>query len=626
MKNPASFDIAFDGLPSHAPNASCRAGMATRNAAPLFDDLPSLLRWRAAQHGERLAYLFLKNGEIEEGRYTYADLDQKAKAVAAGLQTAGARPGDAVVLLLPQGLDYIAAFFGCLYAGVIAVPSYPPVRKIHIERLGGIVEDCEAHFLITTHDILAAFQAQIDAIPALHALTKLDIGSVHSANVAAWCPPPIQPDALAFLQYTSGSTGTPKGVMVSHANIMANQAMLAEGYDSDPNSSNGSWLPFFHDMGLVEGLLQPLYLGAPGYLMTPLAFIQKPVRWLQMISRYRVRVSGAPNFAYDLCLRQVTDEQMALLDLSCWEVAYNGAEPIRADTLRRFVARFKACGLRPTAPYPCYGMAETTLIATGGHAYQAPRIRTVDGVALEQGIAHDVPEDTPGARSLVGVGRVLVAGDIRIVDPDTLIPCPPNRVGEIWLTGPHIAQGYWRNPDATQRDFQARLSDSDAGPFLRTGDLGLMDNDGELYITSRLKDLIIIRGRNFIPADIEQVVEKAHPALCENGVAAFSVTVEGQETLNLVAEITKDGENDLAVDELAQAIRTQVLAAFDLKVERIAFIRRAKLPRTTSGKIQRRTCQRQFLAGDLTLLGLWPASAHLPNPHRALATADACHA
>lgn len=611
MKNLAHLHAEADGAFGLSPDATAwplpAEARLSRTDAPPFADLPSLLRWRAREHGERLAFLFLKNGEIEDGRLSYAELDLKAKAVAAHLQALGAQPGETAVLLLPQGLGYIAAFLGCLYAGVIAVPTYPPVRKTHIERLAGIVEDCGARFLLTSHAILDAFAAQIDALPALRALVKLDMDAALNDDAAqAWREAHAAPGDLAFLQYTSGSTGTPKGVMVSHANIMANQAMLAEGFNSSPGDIHGSWLPFFHDMGLIQGLLNALYLGGSAYLMTPLAFIQKPVRWLRMISRYRVRLSGAPNFAYDLCLRQVGDADLALLDLSSWEVAYNGAEMVRSETLRRFVQRFSACGLRPTAPYPCYGMAESTLIATGGRAWERPRVRTLDGPALEQGIAHDVPGSMPGARTLVSAGRSLLDQTLRIVDPATFELCPPDSIGEVWLAGPHVADGYWRNPQATLEGFHAYIGGSREGPFLRTGDMGFLGQDGELYLTSRLKDLIIIRGRNFIPADIEQAVEKAHPALCENGAAAFSVTARGEEALALVVEITKEAEADLDVEAVAQAVRAVVLATFELRLEHLALIRRAKLPRTTSGKIQRRACQRKFLEGDLAFVGVWP--------------------
>ncbi len=620
MKNLANFHAEANGAFGLSPGTTARplpveANLPRTNAPP-FADLPSLLRWRASQHGERLAFMFLKNGEIEDGQFSYAQLDQKAKAVAAHLQALGARRGDAAILLLPQSLDYIAAFLGCLYAGVIAVPTYPPVRKTHIERLGGIALDCGAHFLLTSHAILDAFKDQIDTLPALRALAKLDMDVLNEDAAKEWRETRAAPGDLAFLQYTSGSTGMPKGVMVSHANIMANQAMLAEGFGSSSGDIHGSWLPFFHDMGLILGLLNTLYLGGSAYLMTPLAFIQKPVRWLRMISRYRVRLSGAPNFAYDLCLRQVSDADLALLDLSCWEVAYNGAEMVRSETLRRFVQRFSACGLRPAAPYPCYGMAESTLIATGGRPWEPPRVRTLDGPALEQGLARDVPAGTPGARTLVGAGRSLLDQALRIVDPETFERCPPDRIGEVWLAGPHVAGGYWRNPQATLQGFHAYIRGSGEGPFLRTGDLGLVDPDGELYLTSRLKDLIIIRGRNFIPADIEQAVEQAHPALCENGVAAFSVTARGEEALAIVAEITKEGEADLDVEAVAQAVRATVLATFELRLEHVALIRRAKLPRTTSGKIQRSACQRKFLEGDLPLVGLWPPDdAAMPISH-----------
>lgn len=578
--------------------------LRTRGDAPVFDNMVSLLRWRGERHPDRLAYAFLRNGEEEEGHLTFAELDLRACAIAAALQERGAVPGDRVLLMLAQSLDYIAAFFGCLYAGVVAVPVYPPVRKSHVERIRAIVADCRVHFILTQTAIETAFGAQIREVLSG---SFIAVDRVPDARATDWQPQTPDGEALAFLQYTSGSTGSPKGVMVSHTSIMANEAMIAEAFDSGPESSWVSWLPFFHDMGLLGGILQPMYLGAAAYLMTPMAFIQKPVRWLQAVSRYGASVSGAPNFAYDMCLQQITAEEKAVLDLRSWKVAFNGAEPVRAETVQRFAAEFAACGLCASAMQPCYGMAETTLIATGGGANHAPRLRSVDARLLEEGLAVTVPHASPTATMLTGCGKALLDETVLVVDPGTREILPPNRVGEIWVSGPHIAHGYWNNDAATTRDFEAYLANG-SGPYLRTGDLGLLDEGGELFLTARLKDVIIIRGRNYIPSDIEQAVEKSHAAVNPNGVAVVGLGGEA-ETLGVVVEVRKESDPDLDYSVVSRAIRAAVSTQFDLKIEHISFIRRSRLPRTTSGKIQRHACRSQLLAGEFAVISTWSAGA-----------------
>lgn len=617
-------DLLSPSLPSLAvtrqafppPAASPATDLRTRGEAPVFDNMVSLLRWRAERRPDRLAYSFLRNGEEEEGRLTFAELDLRARAIAAMLQERGAVPGDRVLLLLAQSLDYIAAFFGCLYAGVVAVPVYPPVRKSHVERIRAVAADCGAHCILTQTAIETAFGAQMRGFLSC---SFLAVDQAPAAMATQWQPRTPDGDALAFLQYTSGSTGHPKGVMVSHDRIMANEAMIADAFDSGPESAWVSWLPFFHDMGLLGGILQPMYLGASAYLMTPMAFIQKPVRWLQALSRYRASVSGAPNFAYDMCLQHITAEEKAALDLRPWKVAFNGAEPVRAETVTRFTAEFAVCGLRPTAMHPCYGMAETTLITTGGDANRTPRLRNVDARLLEEGVAVTVPHGSATATMLTGCGKALLDEELRIVDPDTREILPPNRVGEVWVSGAHVAHGYWNNDAATARDFSAFLANG-SGPYLRTGDLGLMDEEGELFLTARLKDVIIIRGRNYIPSDIEQAIENCHAAINPNGVAVVGLGGE-TEMLAAVVEVRKESGPDLDYTVVSRAIRAAVSAQFDLKIEHISFIRRSRLPRTTSGKIQRQACRRQLIAGEFAVLAAWPAGEEAAA--EALSTAPA---
>jgi acyl-CoA synthetase (AMP-forming)/AMP-acid ligase II len=604
-RDPLSSTLPSRAMPVQAyPRTATGVRLRTRGEAPLFDDMVSLLRWRADRHPERPAYAFLDNGEEEDDRLTFADLDLRARTIAATLQEWGAIPGDRVLLLLSQSLDYIAAFFGCLYAGVVAVPVYPPVRKSHVERIRAVAADCGARFVLTQTVIEAAFGPQMREFFSGPFIT-VDQATISPAG--SWQPRTPAPDALAFLQYTSGSTGQPKGVMVSHDRIMANEAMIADAFDSGPESTWVSWLPFFHDMGLLGGILQPMYLGSVAYLMTPMAFIQKPVRWLQAISRCRAAVSGAPNFAYDMCLKQATEEEKAALDLQPWKVAFNGAEPVRAETVQRFTAEFAACGLRSTAMHPCYGMAETTLIATGGGANQRPRLRSVDARLLEEGIAVTVPDDEVAATTLTGCGKALLEADLIIVSPDAHEILPANRVGEVWVAGPHVAYGYWRNEAATARDFCAFLANG-AGPYLRTGDLGLLDEQGEVFITARLKDVIILRGRNYIPSDIEQAIEKSHPAINPNGVAVVGFGGE-EEMLAAVVEMRKESEAEPDYTSISRAVRAAVSTQFDVKLGHISYLRRSRLPRTTSGKLQRQACRRQLLAGEFTVLATWSADA-----------------
>ncbi len=575
--------------------------------------LVELLIYRGIHQADQTAYRFLVDGETETVSLTYSTLDQQSKAIAAQLQSY-CSPGDRALLLYQPGLAYLSAFFGCLYAGVIAVPAYPPRPNRSLSRLQGMLENAQPRIALTTQPILTQLQRRFLTEPQFKSLHWLTTDVLDIAFASQWQAPHLTPDTLAFLQYTSGSTATPKGVMVSHGNLIHNLAAIYRYFEFDAQSSVMSWLPMYHDMGLIGGVLQPLYAGIPVTLMSPLLFLQRPLRWLEAISRYRIPVSGGPNFAYDLCLRRIQPEQCHHLDLSCWELAFNGAEPIYHQVLERFVAAFKPCGFQPEAFYPCYGMAEATLLVTGGLKAAKPTFKTVQASALEKGYAVPATDDKK-ARTLVGCGQTLPDQTVRIVHPETLTPCPDGTVGEIWVSGPSVAQGYWQNPEATQAGFQAHLAETGENSFLKTGDLGFLDN-GELFVTGRLKDLIIINGSNHYPQDIEWTVEQSHPLIRSNSSAGFSVEVNGEERLVVVAEVeryrrqrrrqSQDDPNSSPIPfdpkRLMQSIRRAVSQNHDLQVYQTLLLKPGALPKTSSGKIQRHACRAGFLAGTLDVI------------------------
>ncbi|MEA2691749.1 MAG: hypothetical protein QOJ16_1136, partial [Acidobacteriota bacterium] len=513
--------------------------------------LVDLLRSRAADAADRTEYLFLANGEVESERLSAAALDARARAIAARLaETAAA--GDRALLLFPPGLDFIAAFFGCLYAGVIAVPAYPPRPGRGGERLAAIAGSCRPAAVLTTAELLGRLRAGATDAAGLAAARWLAVDAVATEAGELWRDPGVGPETAAFLQYTSGSTAEPKGVVVTHGNLLHNERMIQEGFGQSAASVIVGWLPLHHDMGLIGNVLQPLYCGARCILMSPLAFLQRPEVWLRAISRYRATTSGGPNFAYELCLRKVGEAARAELDLASWSVAYNGAEPVRAETLERFAAAFAPAGFRRAAFYPCYGLAEATLYVTGGEVGTAPPIRAFDG------------------RPLVGCGTARLGQSVRIVDPESRRPAAPGEIGEIWVAGPSVAQGYWGLPEASAAVFGAHIAGEDpALPFLRTGDLGFLDA-GELFVTGRLKELIILRGRNHYPQDIEITALASHGALRPGGAAAFAVEAAGEgggEELVVAVEIERRREPEAAA--AAAAVRRAVAEEHEVAVREV---------------------------------------------------------
>ncbi|HET9619983.1 MAG TPA: amino acid adenylation domain-containing protein [Kofleriaceae bacterium] len=546
------------------------------------------MREHAALAPSTIAFTFLLDGERQERQLSYAELDRLARAVAAKLQAAGAT-GERAVLLYPPGPEYLIAFFGCLYAGVVAVPAYPPdPSRIDrtLPRLQAIVADADARFLLTTGQLRALSAMFLAGADDLRQRTWLTTDDVAPALADDWRAPDVTPETLAFLQYTSGSTGTPKGVMLRHQNLVANLALIRDAFAIRPGNTGVIWLPPYHDMGLIGGVLTPVIVrGLHVVLISPLMFLQRPMRWLQAVSRYRGEISGGPNFAYDLCVRKSTPAERAELDLSSWRLAFTGAEPIRPATLDRFVEAFGPSGFARTAFHPCYGLAEATLIVTGGQPVAGPIVSTI--------------EDSQGApRPLVGCGRELADHAVRVVDPETRQVRAPGELGELWAAGPSVASGYWQRPDESAETFGAYTADSQ-GPFLRTGDLGLFV-DGELYVSGRRKDLVIVRGRNLFPQDIEQTAERAHAAVRAGCGAVFGVEAGGEERLAVAYEVDARKAGDLG--EVIDAIARAVAEEHGVQPHTVALLAPGAVPKTSSGKIQRRACRAELLAGRLSVV------------------------
>ena len=570
---------------------------ASRNPSTLIE----LLRSRALNQPDNPAYTFLQDGEAEEYNLTYAQLDRQARSIGAVLQSMQAA-SKRVLLLYPPGLDYIAAFFGCLYAGAIAVPAYPPRLNQSLARLQSIVQDARASIALTTSAMLSRAESLFDHAQYLRTLRWVDTESIAEGLDHQWQEPDVSSNTLAFLQYTSGSTSAPKGVMVTHGNLLHNEQMIQAAFQQTSELIIVGWLPLYHDMGLIGNVLQPLYVGAPCVLMSPVAFLQRPFRWLQAISRYKATTSGGPNFAYDLCARKVSPEELATLDLSSWRVAFNGSEPIREETLDRFTATFGPCGFRREAFFPCYGLAEATLLVSGRASSAPPVVTRVSARGIEKNHAVEITFIDDDARSLVSSGGSLLDQQVLIVNPESFEPCFPGEVGEIWVSGPSVAKGYWNNPDETERAFNARLRDTGEGPFLRTGDLGFIKDD-DIFVTGRLKDLIIIRGRNHYPQDIELTVERSHLSLRPGCGAAFSLDLDGEERLVLVQEIETRKRPE--TDAVIEAIRQAVVENHEVEPHAVVLIRPSSIPKTSSGKIQRHECRARFITAGLSVVAEW---------------------
>ena len=598
-----------------------------------FPNFVECLRFRAEHDAMAVAFRFLSSFDDEERpiteEVTYVELDRQARAIAASLQAQGIGQGQRVVLLFAPGISYVAAFLGCLYAGVIAVPAYPPdVARLKraLPRLLAIVDDAQASAVLTTSQIAKLMGMMPQVNDALGGLSWLAIDELPASIEQIWQQPALATDDIAFLQYTSGSTGTPKGVMLTHDNLRHNSQLIAGAFELHRQSVGVIWLPPYHDMGLIGGILQPLFTGFPSVLMSPLAFLKRPLRWLRAISQWGGTCSGGPNFAFDLCVRKVTEKERESLDLSSWDLAFCGAEPIRPETMERFYQTFAPCGFRRQALYPCYGLAEATLIVSGGAKPVEPVVRDFRKTSLETGrveptvktSAQSDDETNGEARALVSCGNHLPNHDVIIVasdsDSDSGRRCAPGEVGELWVSGPSVAAGYWGRDDESAAVFSARIADVPGRTFLRTGDLAFID-DGELFIAGRSKDLVIIRGRNLYPQDIESTVERCHSAVRPGCSAVFSVAqgggdgdFDGDEELVVAVEVTSpagaatDADRTAHFDDIAAHIRRAVADEHEAQVASIVLLRRGAIPKTSSGKIQRHACRSSFLEGTLAPL------------------------
>lgn len=571
---------------------------------PPRDHFVSVLRHWEQDRSSSEAFSFTDGDEIERA-LTYAELWAEVQGLAGYLQgRCGIRPGDRVLLLYPPGLDFVISLFAVFAAGAIAVPAFPPRRNRKASRIRSIVLDADARWALSTQSVIEQLSGP-DLHEDLVGVQLLSTDSPDHRDKAYWRCPRLRPEALAVLQYTSGSTGSPKGVMLTHQNLVANSELILQAFEPESQIVGASWLPTYHDMGLIGGVVMPMYMGRPNVLMSPMSFLQRPARWLQVISRHKVTISGGPNFAYQLCVDKIDDTEVEGLDLSSWEVAFNGAEPIRASTLEQFTKRFAKIGFRASSHLPCYGMAETTLIVTGGPKETRPVLKRFDGSELDKknvvpvSEASDVACDS--ARDLVGCGRILPGERIEIVDPDTCQILPFNSIGEIWVQSPSVGQGYWQRREETNKTFSAMTQDNQ-GPFLRTGDLGFRHDD-QLYVSGRLKDMIIVRGVNRYPQDIEATVEKASDLVQAGSVAAFAMTDSDREQLVIVAETIR--VRDMDWDDHLQAIRRAVTEEHDLPPDAVYLVRNSSVPKTSSGKIQRHACLHAVRDDELKIIAQW---------------------
>ena len=562
-----------------------------------YASLGDVLDKNAVEYGADAAFTFLSENGQPDQSLTFAELSTRASEVASALIDRGSRPGDRAVLLFPPGLDFVIGFLGCVVAGVIAVPMLPPRRINNRDSSHNILTDCKPRFALTNRALESRGRIKDHFVAGSLEWLVVD----DSVGLARSIPPEFRPrqQDLALLQYTSGSTSSPKGVMVSHANLLSNLAMIRTALSNTRQSTYVTWMPLHHDMGLIYNILQAFYLGASCILMAPVSFIQRPLKWLAAISKYKAEVAGGPNFGFDLCVSRFRPEAMAEIDLSGWRVALNGAEPVRAETLNRFSQTFSPYGFRPSSFYPCYGMAEATLLISGGQRGQGAVVRDVSKSAMQE-LKIESPRDPEDSVATVACGKALEGEEIAIVDPQSRARCSSDRVGEIWVRGPHVATGYWLNEAATRDTFQAEIVGEPDLKWLRTGDLGYLDGSGELFITGRIKDLIIVRGANFYPQDIEFTVQTADARLRAGFCAVFThLDKNGQERVIVAQEIERSHRRSVDSAAVTELIREVVAEEHQLSVSEVILVAPGGIPKTTSGKIQRQFTKHLWLNGQL---------------------------
>jgi acyl-CoA synthetase (AMP-forming)/AMP-acid ligase II len=552
----------------------------------------------ATERPDATAYVFIRE-DGDEKRLTFGELARRARAIAAELQTV-ARVGDRAILLCQPSLDFIEAILACFFARLVAVPVSPLRNSKELPRLMGIIQDSGARLVLTNSETKGLADRTLGTAALTQGPTWLCTDAVSSSRADHFEGQLPDPSSLAFLQYTSGSTGNPKGVMVTHANLLHNETVIKTACGHDDSTVFAGWLPFYHDMGLIGNVFQPLYLGVASVLMAPMTFLLSPAVWLRAISKYKATTSGGPNFAYELCVHRVTPEEIEGIDLSSWRIAFNGAEPVKAHVIEAFCRKFAAYGFRAEAFYPCYGLAEATLFVTGGKPTDTVVTLPVDAEELRQ---NRIVEQAGSSTVLVGCGRTNMGQSVAIVDPETLCVLPEGQVGEIWQSGGSVTAGYWAKPELTEQTFGARTADGQ-GPFMRTGDLGFFKG-GELFVSGRLKDLIIIRGRNYYPDDIESAAYRGRPSLRPGCAAAFTLQEESADAkLVVVAEVQKAFLTNLDTNNhraLLAEVRAQIADLFGLRLAQLVLIRPGSIPKTSSGKLRRRHCRELLMSNRLEL-------------------------
>ncbi|MBN3527359.1 AMP-binding protein [Paenibacillus apiarius] len=572
----------------------------------MYRNLLEVLDQMAHQYPERKAFIYLKDGEVESDSCTYRELRLQSQKLAAYFQFLNLE-GERIMILLPSGIDYIIAFFGCIYAKALPVPVYPPSKSRNADRIASIHDDAKPALIIAQSPKDSEKLPETMRNAHVIQLDEILRGDYEFVNQDE----SITCDNIAFLQYTSGSTSTPKGVMVSHRNLLHNFEMMKQRFQHSDNTVMATWLPIYHDMGLIGNVLQNIYNGGSCYVMSPLDFVQKPIRWLRTIGKYGVTYSGGPDFAYRLCLQKITDEDKMDLNLSHWANAFNGAEPVRAETIREFCNGFRACGFREEAMLPSYGLAEGTLCVTVGERGSPPKLLHIDEKALQENEIVVAGRSAIAARTKVGCGQILSHQLIKIVNPAAMLECAAGKAGEIWIQGDSVAKGYWGAPAGSEATFAACLSDTGEGPFLRTGDLGFI-HEGELYITGRLKDLIIIRGQNYYPHDIEEIAASCHPEINAASTAAFSIDVHGNEELVVLCEMNREFKHavqrqqldmDMCLRDITRHIKTKIIEKLQLHAYDVQIVKPLHIPKTSSNKIQRRKCKDMYLNGSLIMWG-----------------------
>lgn len=601
--------------------------IGTPSLAPVVghDTMISALRACAAQHPEAVAYSVVDYPDPQDAHgvttaLTFAEIDTAARAFAAGLLQV-AQPGDRAALLLPPGADYVTAFFGCLYAGITAVPLSPPGTHNAGDRLGAVCADADPACLITSDAETAGVTAWLDTAPPGITRMLLSTGEIDASLAGSWQSPDVDGEYTALLQYTSGSTRTPAGVMVPHRGLLANGRQVYDVFDrvdlgADEDLAFVSWLPLFHDMGLMVGVVLPIIRGHRVVQMSPSAFLRRPERWLQAISDLPQQTfSAAPNLGYELCAQRIAPDRCTELDLSRWRYSLAGAEPVRAETMRRFQAAFGPYGLSESTLCAGYGLAESTLIVSVNWRTRGGiQTLTVDRDLLAEGVAAvvgstggnsgDNSSDNSNTAEVVGAGSAVPGTEITIVDPVSRAPLPEDRLGEVWVTGPAIASGYFGRPEETAEVFEAEPSPPDGARYLRTGDIGFL-HDGELYLTTRLKDLIIVDGRNLYPPDLETTAEQAHSLVLPGRCSIFGIDDGRREQIVVLVEARLrlgTAEGDTTADQLRTAVRQAIFDTHAVGVHEVVLVAPGAIPRTSSGKIQRSASRRAYLDATLRRL------------------------